>query len=69
MTKRLTLKEFIDRADFDKVMVCVLGEEKFTTNASDIWFNEDEKYNEYLDREINKYSFIKDGIRIDITPF
>lgn len=67
MKKTLTLREFVDIAEFDNIKVTVLGEEKFTASATDIWFGKD--YEEYLDRSITKFREMEDGIMVALTAF
>ena len=67
MKKTLTLREFVDIADFDNIKVTVLGEEKFTASATDIWFGKG--YDEYLDRSITMFREMKDGIIVALTAF
>ena len=69
MKRTLTLKEFVDISNFDKISVRVLGEEKFVASATDIWFNGENKYNEYLNRDIVNVMEMKNGIIINVTQF
>ena len=67
-TLTLTLREFVDISDFNNIKVTVLGEEKFTASATDIWFGKD--YEEYLDRSITRIQQTYDnGIIVSLTAF